>query len=50
MEERLAKVIGPDEEAFTRWIYNPGATDPTSHLVGLTEEIRDALRTKGATL
>jgi hypothetical protein len=50
MQERLARVIGPDEEAFNRWIYNPSATDPTSHLVGLTEEIRDALRTKGATL
>ena len=49
-QERLAKVIGPDEEAFNRWIYNPGAMDRTSHLVGLTEEIRDALRTEGAAL
>ena len=48
-QEWLARVIGPDEAAFNRWIYNPGATDRTSHLVGLTEEIRDALRKEGVT-
>lgn len=46
----LARVIGPDEAAFNRWIYNPDATDRTSHLVGLTEKIRNALRKEGATL
>jgi len=45
----LARVIGPDKAAFNRWIYNPGATDCTSHLVGLTENIRNALRKEGAT-
>jgi hypothetical protein len=49
-QEWLARVIGPDEAAFNRWIYNPGATDRRSDLVGLSEEIRDALRKEGATV
>jgi hypothetical protein len=40
----LTRVIGPDEAAFNRWIYDPDAMDCTSHLVGLTEKIRNALR------
>jgi hypothetical protein len=43
--ERLVKVIGPDEHAFDYWIYDPGATERTNHLIGLTEEIPDPLRT-----
>ena len=46
----LERLIGGDEATFNRWIYNPSATDRTSHIVGLTEEIRDALRREGTTL
>jgi len=40
---RLEKILGPDEDSFNRWIYDADATSRTDHLVGLTEEIRDAL-------
>lgn len=40
----LAMVIGSDEQVFNRWIFDQSATDRTTHLLGLTEEIRDALQ------
>ena len=43
--KRLLKIIGPDEDAFNRWIFDPTAADKTNHIVGLTEAIRDALKT-----
>lgn len=40
---RLSDIIGPNEDSFNRLIYDPDAASRTDHLVGLTEEIRDAL-------
>lgn len=46
MQQRLAGVIGTSEEAFNRWIYDPNATDAKQHVIGLTEEIRNALESE----
>ena len=44
--KRLLKIIGSDEDVFNRWILDPTAADKTNHIVGLTEAIRDGLKTK----
>lgn len=44
LNQRLEKVIGSDEQECNGWIYNPEALEQTSHLIGLSERIRNALK------